>query len=153
MVGKVIDADEKVEVGVATMKLVRRRTTIPIPEIKAWGLAADNPLGIGPFIIMDFVEGVSVADILQNPDARIMRDDVSGKTLEIIFRQTVNFLLQLSKLSFPSIGSLTSDSGTARGGFDASVHSRPLTQKAHEFLEIGTVWVTYVRLVLHANVF
>ncbi|OIW22986.1 hypothetical protein CONLIGDRAFT_694359 [Coniochaeta ligniaria NRRL 30616] len=139
MVGKSINADEKVEIEVATMKLVQHRTTIPIPEIKAWGLAADNPLGIGPFLIMDFVEGVSVADIIQTPDARIMREDVSEKTLEAILRQTVNFMLQLSKLSFPSIGSLSSDSTPGEGGFDASIRSRPLTQKAHEYLLEGGV--------------
>lgn len=139
MVGKVINHDEKVEIEVATMELIRQQTTIPIPDVKAWGLAADNPLGTGPYIIMNFVEGVSVSKILQNPDARIMREDVSEKVLEVILRQTINFLLQIRKLDFSRIGSLTSGSTAAEDGFAASIHARPLTQKAHEFLLQGGI--------------
>ncbi|KAF7546380.1 hypothetical protein G7046_g9317 [Stylonectria norvegica] len=122
MVGKVINADEKVEIEVATMRLVRQKTTIPIPEVRAWGLAADNPLGIGPFIMMDFVDG-----------------DVSQTALEVIFRQTINFSLQLRKLDFAHIGSLTSNSPPAVGGFAANILSRPMTQKAQDYLEEGGV--------------
>ncbi|KAF4980844.1 hypothetical protein FZEAL_3242 [Fusarium zealandicum] len=138
MVGKVINADEKTEIEVATMKLIRQQTTIPIPEIRAWGLAADNTLGIGPFIMMDFIEGTSVDDILQTPDARIMRQDISERAIEVLFRQTIDFSLQLQKLDFPHIGSLTSKSTAGRGGFTATIHSRPVTKKSHDFvLESG----------------
>lgn len=139
MVGKVVNADEKTEIEVATMNLIRQRTTILIPEIKAWGLAADNALGIGPFIMMDFVEGISVDKILQNSDARIMRHDVSEKALEVIFRQMIDFSLQLQKLDFQHIGSLTSKSTDGEDGFTATIHSRPVTKKAHDFLLEGGV--------------
>lgn len=139
MVGKVINADEKVEIEVATMNLIRQRTTIPIPEIKAWGLAVDNSLGIGPFMMIDFVEGVSVADILQTPDARIMQEDVGERVIDIIFRQTIDFLLQLRKLDFPRIGSLTLESTVGEDGLAAAIHSRPLTKKAHDFLVDGGI--------------
>ncbi|KPA35838.1 phosphotransferase enzyme family protein [Fusarium langsethiae] len=139
MVGKVVNADEKIEIEVATMNLIRQQTTIPIPNVKAWGLAADNPLGIGPFIMMDFIEGVTVDDILQDPDARIMRQDVSESVIEAIFRQMVGFLLQLQKLDFSSIGSLTSKSETNSDGFTATLHSRPMTKKSHDFLLEGGI--------------
>lgn len=139
MVGKVVNADEKVEVEVATMKLIRQQTTIPVPEIKAWGMAADNPLGIGPFIALDFIEGISLDTILQNPDARIMRDGISEQIIEVIFRQTIDFLLQLYKLDFACIGSLTSESTISEDGFAAAICSRPLTKKAHDFLVDGGV--------------
>lgn len=139
MVGKVVNADEKIEIEVATMNLIRQRTTIPIPEVKAWGLATDNALGIGPFIMMDFVEDISVDDILQNPDARIMRQDISERAIEVIFHQTIDFSLQLQKLDFPHIGSLTSKSTAGEGGFAATIHSRPVTKKSHDFLLEGGV--------------
>ena len=110
MVGKVINAEEKTEIEVTTMNLIRQQTTIPLPDIKAWGLVADNTLGIGPFIMMDFIEGIGVENILQNPDARIMRQDVSERAVEILFCQMVDFSLQLQKLNFPHISSLTSKS-------------------------------------------
>ncbi|KAI1120312.1 hypothetical protein F5Y10DRAFT_134548 [Nemania abortiva] len=139
MVGKVMNADEKVEIEVAAMKLVRQHTSIPIPDIKAWGLAIDNPLGIGPFIMTAFIEGVGVDEILQNVDARIMKDDVSEHVIETIFRQTISFQLQLQQLNFPCIGSMTSASTTDGPGFSATISSRPFTKKAHDFLENGGV--------------
>ena len=101
--GKVKNADEKVEIEVATMKIILQQTDIPIPKVQAWGLAADNKLGLGPFIITSFIEGVSLGDILQDPkspNSRIMRQDVSEGDIETIYRQIARFMLQLSKLNF-----------------------------------------------------
>ncbi|KAI0097480.1 hypothetical protein GGR51DRAFT_540809, partial [Nemania sp. FL0031] len=137
MVGKVMHADEKVEIEVAAMKLIRQQTNIPIPDIKAWGLSIDNPLGIGPFIIMEFIEGVGVDEIIQNYDDRIMKEDVSEHVVETLYRQTIGFQLQLQKLKFPRIGSLTSTSTISEPGFTATINSRPLTQKAQDLLQNG----------------
>lgn len=139
MVGKVVNADEKIEIEVATMNLIRRQTTIPVPEVKAWGLAVDNALGIGPFIMMDCVEGISVDDVLQNPDARIMRQDINERIIEVIFGQMIDFLLQLQKLDFSHIGSLTSKTTAGECGFAATIQSRPLTKKSHDYLLEGGV--------------
>lgn len=139
MVGRVLNADEKIETEVATMKLIRQQTTIPIPDVKAWGLAADNTLGIGPFIMMDFIEGISVDTILQNSDDRIMRQDVSENVVEALFRQTVDFLLQLQKLDFSHIGSLGVRSEADSGESTPMVCSRPMTKKSHDFLLHGGV--------------
>lgn len=70
-VGRVCDkyTDEKVGMEVAALSLIRNNTAIPVPRVQAWGLAASNPLGLGPFIIMDFIEGVSLSDLLQDPNA------------------------------------------------------------------------------------
>jgi hypothetical protein len=35
--GNIINADRKVEIEVATMNLIRQQTTMPVPEVKAWG--------------------------------------------------------------------------------------------------------------------
>lgn len=139
MVGKVINADWKVDIEVATMKLVRERTTIPIPEVKSWGQAVDNPLGLGPFIMLGFVEGIGLDQILQTPNERLMRPDISDEIIESIFRQTIDFLLQLSRLNFSCIGSLTSKSSVDESGYAATIHSRPLTIKAHEVLCEGGI--------------
>jgi aminoglycoside phosphotransferase (APT) family kinase protein len=62
-------ADEKVAMEVETLSLISANTDIPVPAVRAWGLAADNPLGLGSFIIMDFIEGVSLESILkESPD-------------------------------------------------------------------------------------
>lgn len=137
--GKVKNADEKVEIEVATMNVIHQQTDIPVPEVKAWGLAADNKLGLGPFIITSFIEGVSLGDILQDsesPGARLIRRDISEGDIETIYRQIAHFMLQLSKLNFSKIGSASQKGDGSRA---ATIHSRPLTWKAHEILNVGGV--------------
>jgi aminoglycoside phosphotransferase (APT) family kinase protein len=72
-------ADEKVAVEVEVLALLRHRTSIPVPAVHCWGLAADNPLGLGPYILMDFIEGVSANAFLSHPDedTRILREDIA----------------------------------------------------------------------------
>ncbi|KAI3342712.1 hypothetical protein F4824DRAFT_485618 [Ustulina deusta] len=122
MVGKVMNADEKVEIEVAPVKLIHQQTNMPIPDIKAWGSATDNPLGID----------VGVDEILQHPNARMMKEDVSE---------------HLQELECPRIGSLTLISTTGELGFSATTNSRPLTQKAHDFIKkVELTFLTYLSI-------
>ncbi|RLL97665.1 hypothetical protein CFD26_105433 [Aspergillus turcosus] len=136
-VGRVSDdyTDEKVAMEVTALSLIRNRTTIPVPRVQAWGPAASNPLGLGPFIIMDFVNGVSLSDLLQDPNAerpsRVMREDISDYDLKVIYRQMANLLLQLFKLNFDRIGSLPSPQTEVK----SPTPPRPLTFKAHSILQ------------------
>lgn len=137
-VGRVHDsyADEKVAMEVAVINLIHRETTIPVPKIQAWGIAAQNPLGLGSFIMMEFIQdGVSLNDLLKdvNGGTRLLREDLSDDEMETIYRQFANFLLQLFRLDFDHIGSL--DSPTPELRFPI----RPLTWKAHDILQTGGV--------------
>ena len=130
-------ADEKVAMEVEILSLIREKTTIPVPQIKAWGLATSNPLGLGPFIIMDFIEGVSLQRLLKDPnaehDTRLIREDISDSDIEFIYRQFANFLLQLFELDFDRISSLPSP----KTGFPVPI--RPMTFKVHDILQTGGV--------------
>ncbi|KAJ0165521.1 putative MFS-type transporter [Colletotrichum tanaceti] len=137
-VGKVHDeyAGEKVATEVAIIHLVRRETKIPVPEIKGWGIAAQNPLELGPFMIMDYIQGgVSLDKLLNDPDSgtRLLRKDLSDEEMETIYRQFAGFLLQLFKLDFDHIGAPESP--------NPNLHfpTRPLTWKAHDILHTGGV--------------
>ncbi|KAI0012867.1 hypothetical protein F4779DRAFT_536661 [Xylariaceae sp. FL0662B] len=66
-----------------------------------------------------------------------MKEDVSEDVVETIFRQTISFQVQLRDLNFPRIGSMTSTPTTSEPGFAATINSRSLTKKAHDFLESG----------------
>jgi hypothetical protein len=136
-VGKVHDgyADEKVAMEVAIIRLIRKETTIPVPKIEAWGIAAQNPLGLGPFIIMEFIQGTSLNDLLKDPDdgTRLLREDLEDDEIETIYRQFASFLLQLFKLEFDHIGNLESPTAGLR------FPTRPLTWKAHDILQTGGV--------------
>ncbi|KAL2016248.1 hypothetical protein VTK56DRAFT_4024 [Thermocarpiscus australiensis] len=137
---KVRHADEKVEAEVMTLKLLRERTDIPVPEVRAWGLAADNEFGIGPFIIMSVIQGVKLETIL-DPDDNTLRADLAPGVLESIYRQIARFMLQLSSLDFPRIGSLSKTSLTemADPAYAAAINSRPFTWRSHETLVLGGV--------------
>ncbi|KAF2459438.1 hypothetical protein BDY21DRAFT_338253 [Lineolata rhizophorae] len=140
-VGKVHNeyAEEKVAMDVRAISLIRERTTIPVPEIQAWGYSADNLLGLGPFIMMDFVNGVCLNDLLPDPNeaepTRLLREDISDGDIEVIYRQFANFLLQLFSLDFDSIGSLPSLEAKA----ESPIPKRPLTYRAHDILHNGGV--------------
>jgi hypothetical protein len=93
--GKAKRRDEKVTREVSTIKLLKSSTDIPVPKVHFWGLSADNPLGLGPFIIMDFVEGMSFEEWSNN-------EDIPENELRIHFRGLALIYYRLSDLSFPS---------------------------------------------------
>jgi hypothetical protein len=127
-------ADEKVAIEVEMLTLIGQGTTVPVPEIKAWGLAVDNTLGLGPFIIMNFIEGVSIGTLFRvDKEARLLKEDISDSDIEFIYKQFAGILLQLFKLEFDKIGSLPSP----KTGFPAPV--RPLTFKVHDILQTGGI--------------
>jgi len=127
-------ADEKVTMEVEVLNLIRENTTIPVPHVTAWGRAADNPLGLGPFMIMDFIDGVSLSTLFRVEEKeRCLKEDIGDGDIEFIYRQFAGILLQLFKLEFGRIGSLPS----SKTGLPAPV--RPLTFKAHDILQTGGV--------------
>lgn len=140
-VGMVSDdyADEKVAMEVAALNLIASRTSIPVPRVQAWGPAISNELALGPFIMMDFVDGVSLSELLRDPNAerptRLMREDISDSDIESIYRQLATFLLQIFELDFDQIGSLPSP----EAGAASPTPRRPLTFKAHSILQNGGV--------------
>lgn len=126
-------ADEKVAMEVEALDLIRKKTTIPIPEVHAWGLAEANPLGLGPFILMEFIDGVCLKELFLGEESRLLKEEISDCNVESIYRQMANFMLQLFNIDFPHIGSLP----TPTTGF--SVPIRPLTWKAHDIIQNGGV--------------
>lgn len=139
---KVKHPDEKVEAEVATLKLIREKTTIPVPDVKAWGFAAENKLGLGPFIIMSVIKGVDLERILRTPGSKVslMREDLSDGVVAKIYRQVASYMLQLFQLDFPRIGSFSESTATPRGEeYTAAIESRPFTWRSHESLVLGGV--------------
>ncbi|KAI0408163.1 phosphotransferase family protein [Xylaria palmicola] len=128
--------EEKIRYEVATMKYIEANTTIPVAHIYHYGTADENPTGLGPFIIMDYIEHeMTMSEALNDPalepdDYHILDPNISEQKLECLYRQMANVLLQLSTLAFPRIGSLVEDQD---GHF--SVSGRPLIQNMNSLLE------------------
>ncbi|KAI1502721.1 phosphotransferase family protein [Biscogniauxia marginata] len=128
--------DEKVQYEVATMRYVAANTTIPVPHVYHYGTAAENPTGLGPFIIMDYIEhhqnmSRELLDQESAIDKRpILDPNISEEKLEFLYAQMANILLQLSTLKFPRIGSLVEK----KGENSISVNGRPLIENMSDLV-------------------
>ncbi|KAI1856695.1 uncharacterized protein JN550_013689 [Neoarthrinium moseri] len=121
---------------VETLCLIYEKTTVPVPKVRAWGLAANNPLILGPFIVMDFIEGVSLSDVLKDSgrlSSRLIRPDISDHKMAAIYAQFAKIQLELFQLDFDKIGNVPS----AKTRYTAYDH--PLTYKGHDIMQTGGV--------------
>ncbi|KAL2194967.1 hypothetical protein P885DRAFT_41698 [Corynascus similis CBS 632.67] len=134
-------AEEKVRIEVATLRYIERMTSIPVPHVYHWGTADESPLGVGPFIIMDYIpHKCSLADVLADPSVkdsgnRHLDPNVPRDKLERVYQQVARIMLELSRLEMSRIGSLVYDEN--RDAF--TVGSRPLTQDMNELVVQGGV--------------
>ncbi|KAI1119030.1 phosphotransferase family protein [Nemania sp. NC0429] len=128
--------DEKVRYEVATMRYIAAQTTIPVPQVYHFGTAAENPTGLGPFIIMEYIEHErTMSEAMIDPDLEfdaphVLDSKISEQKLEFLYRQMADILLQLSTARFPRIGSLVEEKD---GRF--SVSGRPITDNMNTLLE------------------
>ncbi|KAH8729212.1 phosphotransferase family protein [Ilyonectria robusta] len=128
--------DEKVLYEVATMRYVAAHTTIPVPYIYHYGTAAENPTGLGSFIIMDYIDHhQNMSRALLDPERGIderpvLNPNITNEKLEVLYGQMANILLQLSTLKFPRIGSLIEKK--AEGSISAN--GRPLIANMNDIV-------------------
>ncbi|KAF4455101.1 Protein kinase-like domain protein [Fusarium austroafricanum] len=132
---------EKVTNEVRTIQYLRQHTTIPVPCIRCWGLAEESPHQLGPFIIMDFIDGVRLSTFLKQPtedeDADlVLNPNIKEEILDTIYNQLADYILQLSQLNFSLIGAISQDASESW-----AVTSRPLTYDMNE-LATGTGYPT-----------
>ncbi|KAF7857309.1 hypothetical protein EAF04_009550 [Stromatinia cepivora] len=88
----------KLESEIATMQLVRDKTTIPLPKIHAYSLGEGHE-PLSSFIILKYIEG-------QKLSYGQLRD-LSDEQREHLYTSLADVHIQLRKLEFPSIGCLT----------------------------------------------
>ena len=107
------DVEAKVRHEVAFMKLIRSRTSIPVPEVVAWGPSHACPLELGPFIIMHFQEGRILGRLMEIPghllNGKMLRDDIDPAILVDVHRQVARFLLELADVEFSSVGTIVEE--------------------------------------------
>ncbi|TQN64259.1 Altered inheritance of mitochondria protein 9 [Colletotrichum shisoi] len=130
--------EEKLVNEVRAIEFIRHNTTIPVPFVHAWGLTHESPRQLGPFIIMDFVEGTLASRILQKPtdddqQELILNPDLDTSLLDKFYRQVAGYLLQMSRLEFKRIGAISKEPGEPGAGEDVwSSSKRPLTYNMNE---------------------
>jgi hypothetical protein len=135
--------DEKVRNEVQVLRFLSEKTTIPVPRVSAWGTTEDSPQQLGPFMIMDFVDGTSLATLLKEPteserDEVTLATDVDDTKLDYVYEQLAEYMLQLSQLDFNSIGALEKDALTNKW----NVRGRPLTYNMNELVTVVSQYPT-----------
>jgi hypothetical protein len=116
----------KISHEVGAMQYVAANTTIPVPRVIAYGTADENPTGLGPFIIMTWVEGRRVSDILLHEGMGL--DDCDPKVLRVLYTRMAEVLVQLWGLEFDVIGNLGSRE------FGAYISGSPWTGEMNELV-------------------
>ncbi|KAJ6149606.1 hypothetical protein N7471_000805 [Penicillium samsonianum] len=91
---------------VEALRIIRQETALPVPDVRACGVADMNPLHLGPFILMTFIEGIYLKDVLIASGSRVLKNDIPDDTIEMIYRQRANIMFQLFKINFRPIGSI-----------------------------------------------
>jgi Phosphotransferase enzyme family len=106
-------------------------TSIPIPKVLGAGDCV-----VGPYIVMDFVEGRLLSEYLIVPSSGTERDvldqNISISTLRRAYRGMAGILIELSKCQFSRIGAITQDEPGAW-----SVNKRALTFNMNELVALG----------------
>ena len=90
-------------------------------------------------MIMDYVDGVFLSDILEiQADGEMdhtLNPDIDNAMLNGIYRQIAGYLLQLSQLTFFRIGAISVRQDSPTGW---SVTRRPLTYNMNELASVNT---------------
>ena len=138
--GATMFPEEKIRNEVAMIKYIQDHTTIPVPFILHWGTKEESPLGLGPFIIMEYINHEMDMGAALNTAGRGTQDrplldpNIDPAKLEMLYRQMADVLLQLSTLELPAIGSLQQTDESSWG-----VTRRPLSIHMNELVRLGSL--------------
>jgi len=132
---------EKVTVEAATMKYVAQNTYIPIPQIYHHGFDSE----LGPFIILQHIKNdLSLSHELRLPnedlDATYVLDTNTSK--DVLMKYDVKiagYLLQLSKLNFPRIGSLLKVEGNGDDTPYYATKGRPMSMNMNNMIQLANI--------------
>ncbi|KAI1937653.1 hypothetical protein LOZ66_003933 [Ophidiomyces ophidiicola] len=148
--------DEKTRNEVAVMQYIKKNTKIPVPRIISHGMSHENPSGLGPFIIMEWVDGKNMSEILCGSSSedseergRELNPEIDVSLLKVLYGRMADILLELWDNDFDAIGGLHMETtgsstdwtvkneriGTVHGYFRRIISKRPLSH--HYRLYIG----------------
>ncbi|KAJ2895228.1 hypothetical protein MKZ38_006759 [Zalerion maritima] len=128
--------NEKTIQEAATAALIAKQTQLPIPR----QLFFDQDSTVGPFVIMERIENcgsVSARLTRSSEDSsapHALDPNVSESTLEAIWGKVARCLLQLSRITFPRIGSLVEAN---EGAYE--VAGRPITHNMTDMVRLANI--------------
>lgn len=117
------------------MRYIAENTTIPFPFILHHGMTDESPGGLGPFIIMEYIEhSGDLVEVLKAPKS------LDKDKLAYIYGQIADIMLQLAKCEFFRIGCLGVREASGVDDSDQlEVTSHPLSYNMALLGEVGGV--------------
>lgn len=91
-------------------------------------MTKDSPSRLGPYIIMDYVEGTELWTLL-----RQLQIEHKEAEVDLVYEQIADYMLQISRLHFSAIGSINKDTLGAW-----TVTDRPLTTNMNNLASVAT---------------
>ncbi|KAF4451762.1 hypothetical protein F53441_5296 [Fusarium austroafricanum] len=88
----------------ATMRLIRSKTTIPVPEIYALDTTDNNEIG-APYLCMSFIHGKTVSEVWLGHLGALPQEELRLRILKSLSRT----MAQFSCLTFDKMGSIMED--------------------------------------------
>lgn len=98
-----------------TMQLLKRQTTLPVPELYDFSSSCDNPLNC-PFILMDFVAGAPMSEYWFDETAS---QPALEQRRETILQELAQAMHRLNKFTFSQGGSPTFDANGEPAGVES----------------------------------
>ena len=132
---------EKVVAEAAIMKYVANRTNIPIPQLFHHGFDSE----LGPFLIIQHItNSLTLSHELRlpnkDPDAAYCLDPGISEEVHMKYDVKVaTYLLQLSKLNFPRIGSLAEVEGSGVDEPTYAIKGRPLSMNMSNMIQLANI--------------
>ncbi|KZF21506.1 kinase-like protein [Xylona heveae TC161] len=124
--GRVRFPEEKVRKEVAVLRFIEQYASIPVPRVLGTGKCK-----LGPYIIMPFVPGINLSDVLQMSEAEfVLKDDIEEIVLKRAYRVMADVMVELRRFAFDRIASIT-ENGSTEG--------RPLTGDMVFLAECGNI--------------
>lgn len=127
--------EEKILQEAATANLVAAKTCLPTPRLLFYG----SESSVGPFILMDHVDhhqdmSARLTRPSEDPTATHTLDLTLGHSiLENLWQQVSRYLLQMTQITFPKIGSLMEVQGRCE------VAGRPITHNMTDMIRLANI--------------
>ncbi|KAI0398956.1 hypothetical protein F4802DRAFT_611243 [Xylaria palmicola] len=108
---EVLDVAGTLQVEIASMKFLKAKTSLPVPEVHSYSVDPTNDVG-APYILMDYINGTVATELRQAKKCEIGLFGTSDQDRKFR-KQMAGIQVTLSSFKFDQIGSLYWDEQTS----------------------------------------